>query len=294
MVTTMVDIRKRPRLGRVRLSLDRKVTPFAVQKGERLNNEISRGIRNTFGLPSVISCSDGMTKFCDDCYASSIEDIPSVSDKMWHNWMTFKPHLDDSDELLRLLEPMVAESVDEFERANFSENDWIFRHFWDGDVPSVAFFDALVRLADCFSDVQFWVYTRSFGHVWDWMLDNGAEGWVELPDNFSLYFSVDRYNVDRLKTLGLSNNDHCKWQYAFCADTFDEAALLAESIGQNPMLKCPEQTGRYDLVEWTDTTVTERGKRVGRGACASCRWCVDGRGNVQFAVHPEPYKADIG
>lgn len=293
MVSTMVEIQRKPRLGRVRLSMDRKVTPYAVQKGERLNNEIGRGVRNTFGLPAVISCQEGMTKFCDDCYASKIEDIPSVMDKMWHNWMTINKVINSSDELLRLFEPMVAECIDDFQRLLIPRSKWIFRHLWDGDIPSYAFLDALVQLATIFDDVQFWVYTRSFGYVSEWQKNDwSCRG---FPENFNLYLSVDKYNVNRLEELRLwpewsqqaGSVDKGRAKYAFCGETFQETELLAKSLGAKQGIKCPELTGRLDLVEWGNSE-TERGKRVGQGACAVCRWCVDGKGNVQFAVHPEP------
>ena len=289
MLETMVKLKHKPTLGRVRLSLDRKVTPFAVQKGERLNNAISRGIRNTFGLPAVVSCQEGMTKFCDDCYAASIEDIPSVMDKVWHNWMTFKPHLDNSDELLRLMEPMVAECVDEMVRLGVPEEEWIFRHLWDGDIPSYEFLEALMRLSASFPRVQFWVYTRSFGYVRQY-LDNPIDAHgdvVILRNNFSLYLSVDEYNKHRLVELNLLGLEGTV-DYAFCGDTFADTEKLARGLGMRPMLKCPEQTGRTDLVEW-GTAETERGKRLGQGACAKCQYCVYGNGNVQFAVHPNRY-----
>lgn len=281
MTTTMVEIKQKARLGRVRLSLDRKVTPYAVQKGERLNNEISRGIRNTFGLPAGISCQEGMTKFCDDCYASSIEDMPSVMDKMWHNWMTISKVMHSSDELLRLFEPMVAECIDDYERLNVPRDKWIFRHLWDGDIPSVAFLDALMRLADSFTDVKFWVYTRSFGYVREWLSTSNRF----VPDNFKLYLSVDKYNKDRLRELNLHIPSH-EYHYAFCGNTFAETTAMARHMGLKPQLKCPEQTDRLDLVEWVPKRYTERGKRIGEGACSACGWCVDGKGNVQFAVNP--------
>ena len=286
MVSTMVEIQRKTRLGRVRLSLDRKVTPYAVQKGDRLTNEISRGVRNTFGLPAVISCQEGMTKFCDDCYASSIEDMPSVMDKMWHNWMTINKVINSSDELLRLFEPMVAECIDDYQRLLVPRSKWIFRHLWDGDIPSVALLDALIRLADSFDDVQFWVYTRSFGYVREWL--SSSKYARLLPDNFNLYLSVDQYNKDRLVELGLHKSDQ-QVQYAFCGNTFAETGVMAKELGLRPQLKCPEQTDRLSLVEW-GKSATERGKRIGQGACSVCRWCVDGKGNVQFAVHPEQPK----
>lgn len=289
MLDNMVDIRRKVTpLGRVRLSLDRKVAPYLVQKGERLDNNVSRGIRNTFGLPAGVSCQEGMTKFCNDCYASSIEDIPSVMDKMWHNWMTISRVINSSDELLRLFEPMVAECVDDMIRLNVPQSKWIFRHLWDGDIPSVAFLDALIRLSDTFPEVQFWVYTRSFGYVREWLSTSKRV----VPYNFKLYLSVDKYNKDRLRELNLHRGDSLEYQYAFCGNTFAETSAMAKQMGLKPQLKCPEQTGRTNLVEWGNAE-TERGKRVGQGACADCRWCVDGKGNVQFAVHPQLVKKNV-
>lgn len=254
----------------VKFAGDRKVTNHATQKGE-LGTAATVNDKNSFGL-SASRCTN-RTPFCDSCYAASTErQWNTVFEALEHNWRAIEPHLDDKIALYKLLEVGVKESIAQKVKRNVPVDKWQFRWFWDGDIPSQAFAEAMDMIAIAYPDVKFWVYTRCFQYVP-----------TLTAENMAVYMSTDMWNWEWAVQVR-SENPHV--MFAFNGKDWEETQAVAELCGEPRGLKCPEQVGRVDLVEWS-TETTKAGKYVGEGACAKCDYCTVGKGNVRFAINPK-------
>ncbi len=238
-------------------STDRKVTPVAIQ---RKNGRWDPRVKNTYGLPAKY-CTD-RTEFCDKhCYAEKIEKHrPNVRNLLERNWEFVSAHLDDYFALAEELDNIVGEASWGFRRHRVPKEHWVFRHFWDGDIPSESFALAMRDVAYKYPDIKFWVYTRSFGVV------TALSG----PTNLQVYLSVDNFNVSKAIECEKAN----PWvKLAFCADTWAQTLLLADKFPHRRRgPRCPELTGKVPLVN------------DGIGACVDCGLCIKGVNNVRFAA----------
>jgi hypothetical protein len=262
-------------IGLPRLSSDRKVAPLVKKKGTAINDGTPK-VKNTFGLPAIVSCP-GHTEWCADaCYALKLQNFPFVDKLVRANWELVSPHLDDVDTLHWMLSQMMTECRIQYERAKIPEDDWVFRHFWDGDIPSVAFARAIKRVAEDFPKFKFWLYTRSFLTL----------PFLIGPSNLAVYMSVDIDNVDEavkyekaLRSLPPTGSRHFAFpMLAFCADTWEQTEQLAMKFPHRRKgPACPELTGKIPMVVWDDAG------DMGRGACVECGMCIYGRNNVRFA-----------
>tara|TARA_R110000824_G_scaffold230264_2_gene417900 strand:- start:2036 stop:2812 length:777 start_codon:yes stop_codon:yes gene_type:complete len=254
----------------VKFAGDRKVTNHATQKGE-LGTAATVNDKNSFGL-SASRCTN-RTPFCDSCYAESTErQWPTVRNALEHNWEVIEPHLDNWSKLYDLLSVGVKESIEQKIKRNVPVDKWQFRWFWDGDIPSQAFAEAMRLIARNNPKVKFWVYTRCFQYAP-----------TLYADNLAVYLSTDMYNWQWAVKVK-SANPHV--HYAFNGRDWAETQWVAELCEEPRGLKCPEQVGRVDLVEWSQET-TKAGKYIGEGACAKCDYCTVGKGNVRFAINPK-------
>lgn len=240
----------------LRLSTDRKVTPLASLRGGKWYPEV----KNTFGLPAA-HCP-GRTEFCDQhCYAERIEGYrPNVRNLLQSNWDSIKDHLLDYDYLYAELGQAVSETRFFLERHQVPKDGWVFRHFWDGDIPSKEFAMAMAQVARDYSEIKFWVYTRTFDAV---------PFMAETP-NLVVYLSVDKWNVWKARACEQKN----RWvNLAFCGDTWAETVEIASKFPHRRKgPKCPELTGKIPLV------------KDGVGACVECGLCIKGVNNVRFAA----------
>lgn len=256
----------------LRLSADRKVSPVVrVQASKQ-----APLLFNSFGLPAGVSCP-GRTAFCDGCYAERTERVFTSSGRLVAaNFERLSACGDDIGAMVDLLTVTVNEFVvqlGKLERAGrATPEDRIFRIHWDGDFYSEAYTIAWRRVVEAFPDVQFWCYTRSFG--WAWHL-------VGLP-NLAVYLSVDVHNVGwAVEVLA----EHPSLLVAVCADTQADARVIADKLDRRAV-PCPENVGRIPRVMHASgrRSMTPEVGTDGKGACASCRLCVDGVRDVAFAV----------
>lgn len=234
-------------------------------------------VKNTFGLPAHVTCP-GMTAFCTDdarCYAYSIEkqygENKGPAPLLQRNLARLKACGDDVALIAAALAHVVATFVAEAEKHGVV---LVFRIHWDGDFYSLPYAEAWADVIRRYPSVQFWVYTRSFTPD-----VNVVPILADIP-NVALYLSVDRHNVERAKVV-LADRPTVK--VAACAQTFAEAEELLHYLGRRRGLKCPELTGRIDLVTMPGERRPAQPGEVGTGACIECGWCVFGRGDVRFA-----------
>jgi len=241
----------------IEASNDRKVTPVAIQ---RPSGRWDPRIKNTYGLPAA-HCAN-RTEFCDKhCYAEKIEKHrPAVRNLLERNWKFVSENIDDQDVLFEELDLLVGEVHQGFRRHRVPKEDWVFRHFWDGDIPSEAFAYAMRDIAFWYPDIKFWVYTRNFDVV------HALSG----PPNLQVYLSVDNFNVWKARACEQQN----PWvNLAFCADTWKDTLTLSDKFPHRRRgPRCPELTGKIPLVN------------DGVGACVDCGLCIKGVNNVRFAA----------
>lgn len=244
------------------LSTDRKTTPVMRRKYETGNDAYVR-VPNAFGLPAIKSCW-GSTPTCEAmCYALKLENTwTNVSNALERNWQLVEPHLDNPDKLEELLYDVVERSFTHMQKWSDPE-DWVFRWFWDGDIPTPEFATAVRRVCQRFPQIKFWLYTRTFNVIRRLQ-----------ADNLVVYLSVDKDNVKEARRI-------CKtypWvKLAFTAESWEATAALARTFpGQRRGPRCPELTGKIPLVVWGED-------RMGRGACVECGMCITGVNNVRFA-----------
>lgn len=245
-------------------STDRKVTPIA-RRGS--SGKWTPLIKNTYGIPAKY-CAN-RTQFCDaHCYAEKIEKHrPAVRNLLERNWESLESHLDDYDYLYRELDMVVAEAAFMFKRHGILRENWVFRHFWDGDIPSLTFAHVMRDVALAYPTIRFWVYTRNFDMV---PALSGAT-------NFQVYLSVDNFNVWEARACEQKN----RWvNLAFCADTWGDTLKLADKFPHRRRgPRCPEITKKIPLVVEGPEPV-----EIGQGACVECGLCIKGVNNVRFAA----------
>jgi|TARA_R110002020_G_scaffold140728_2_gene312418 hypothetical protein len=254
---------------KLKASGDRKVTNHATSKGA-LGKDATVNDRNSFALSASRCKEEYKTSFCDNCYAASLERfLPTVRNALEHNWQVIEPHLHSYAKLVELLNPIIEESVSQKLKRNVPPEKWTFRWFWDGEIPSAAFAKAMSVLARKHPLVKFWVYTRNF----DVVKHLKAE-------NLYVYLSTDIDNWEWAKETKKSNRNV---MYAFNGLTWADTQQVAELCEEPKGLRCPELTGRIDLVQWSEET-TAQGKQIGEGACTACEYCTHGKGNVRFSA----------
>ena len=134
-------------------SKDRKVTNAVSPNGK------TPTIANSFGLPAgkAYSCP-GATSVCEKiCYAGKLEKVyKGVKNILVSNYEQLVNA--DYATMVSLLDEMISEFVKDCEKRNAQK---LFRIHWDGDFFSVDYTKAWVSVIRKYSDVQFWVYTRS-------------------------------------------------------------------------------------------------------------------------------------
>lgn len=210
-------------------------------------------IANAFSLPAGndFSCP-GATSFCQSiCYAGRFEKLyPSFRALVMHNLNILKDA--DIAVMYHELEEMICAFRIECDKHNAEKK---FRIHADGDFFNMTYVRAWSMVIELYSDVQFWVYTRS---------DFAAEYLNGRHSNLSLFFSADPANAETAKAME-SNGI----RIAMVDNTFAEAADSFKGV------RCPEQNNKsFDLIN-------EDG-----GACVRCGLCVfKGKGsNVLFSV----------
>lgn len=253
----------------LKLSRDRKVSPVARYSSSKKMHEPL--IANSFGLPAgpKKSCPFA-TDFCVGCYADTLETaFPAVSRLVNHNFDLLSACGSNVGAMVDLLVPMVRQFVDETEKVNRKRSlnaPLVFRIHWDGDLFSAQYAHAWAEVIRRFPDVQFWLYTRSFGFV------SAFEG----LENVAVYLSVDAQNHEWAREVAAA---HPWVRFAFCGQTWDDTEILAKKVSGRNAPRCPELINKIPLVRGEK----ENGA-IGMGACVECGLCIYGRNNVRFAV----------
>lgn len=242
-------------------SSDRKTAAAATPNGKGVK------VNNAFGLPAgkAFSCP-GATPLCEKvCYAGRIE-------KQYKNFLAvmlanFEALQGKSVfQMERLLTDMLTEFVAECDRKGVAK---YFRIHHDGDFFSLDYATAWRNVIVEFSEVTFWVYTRSFTS------DLNVVPILADLSNLNLLLSVDVYNKADAKAVIA---DYPTVAIALLADTFAEAAEETREIREDnrPGAACPELTKAIPLI-------SEKG-----GACFACGLCTVKRDagpiDIRFAI----------
>lgn len=252
----------------LKMSRDRKVSPLsrwapAARRWEPM-------VANSFGLAAGPEAScPGATEFCKGCYAMRTEKaFPSAGRLVAGNLSALRECGSNVSAMVELLRGVVDGFVAECEKVERKTGRTIprvYRIHWDGDFYSRPYAAAWAALAREYPDVQFWLYTRSYGPVVD-VIDLLAG-----IANVAVYLSVDAGNFEAARDVKAA---HPSVKLAFCAETWEETEVLAGKFeGERRGPRCPELTGRMPMVD-----------AEGVGACVTCGLCVWGRNNVRFAV----------
>lgn len=234
-------------------SSDRKVA-FGVTP----SNNVS--VRNAFGLPAGRNYScPGATSVCESvCYAGKIEkQYKAVFGVLNRNFEALRNASPIGQ--FRLIDAMIAEFVAECDRKNVEK---AFRIHWDGDFFSTTYAMAWAAIARKYSDVTFWVYTRSFVPAL-----NVIPFIVGIP-NLTVYLSVDHDNEEFAREIVAEFPDVL---ISVLSDTMDNAAIITKELTGKPGAKCPELIKSIPLI-------SEKG-----GACAACGLCPFGKAPIRFA-----------
>ena len=239
----------------LKLSTDRKTTPISSPNGK------TPKIANAFGLPSGrdYSCP-GQTSVCERvCYAGKLEKLfPGFRNVMLENWETLMNAR--NYQIVDLLDELLIGFESECERLDSPK---YFRIHHDGDFYSDVYAAAWAEVVLRHPDVQFWVYTRSFGDSLNVVpLFDGI-------DNIAFYLSVDDDNIDNARKVKMEY----PWvRIAYLAQTADVARNVMFDITGKPGAACPEVIKRIPLI-------TNKG-----GACISCRLCPEGKSDIRFSI----------
>lgn len=243
-------------------SRDRKVSPRGTRQGPTRGHgpRWIPSVRNSFGLPSGLSCP-GATEFCESCYGTSSEaGFPNVGHAMAANYRALIAwgDRDPVDHMTGLLADMIDDFEAEANRFALSNRERVFRIHWDGDFFSTDYAEAWATVMRAHPRVRFWAYTRSFVPACD------VVSVLAGIDNLVLYLSVDEANVEHARAQKIR---HPWVLLAGCAVDYRTARELVDEA-----MVCPENAGRIPLMD------------AGVGACVSCRLCPDGKRNVLFST----------
>lgn len=251
-------------MTKLKLSTDRKVAPYIIVNK---NGKGTPYIKNAFGLPAGHSCP-GITNICKDiCYAGKIERIyKGAAALVYNNFELLKACGTNQNKMEKLLAELIEDFRKELARGDKKSDTpmkRVFRIHWDGDFYSVSYARAWATTIKANPDISFWAYTRSFkGNTNVVPILSGIE-------NLSLYLSVDKENLKFSKAILAKHPDV---KVALLDDTFESGLHKFKTNYNRGAPKCPEQTGRYSLVE---------GKE---GACVACNMCIKGTNNVLFST----------
>ena len=239
------------------LSNDRKVTNLVSPNGK------TSKIANAFGLPAgrSFACPDA-TSFCERiCYAGKLEKIYSgVKNVLVSNFqeLVYADYLNGMRGMVDLLDHMMTQFEKECEKKNAPK---LFRIHWDGDFFSAEYARAWAIVVRAHKNVDFWVYTRSFGTL-------NVLPYITGISNLTVYLSADPVNIE------LANQRAAEYPGVFIATVADTFAEARETIidTARKSYACPENKKSIPLID-------KKGS-----ACARCGICIVGRGDVLFSV----------
>lgn len=241
------------------LSLNGKTGQIVEPRVYRGRSFFVAKIPNSFGITSKESCP-GKTQFCEDyCYAVASEGRTNVEIAMRSNYDL----LLDSDKQgkISLLREMIEDYKAEVVKKNIKPEENVFRIHWDGDFFSVEYAEAWAEVIKDNPEINFWVYTRSFGEP-----VNVVPILFGIP-NLNFYLSVDEGNIEDAIKI---KDKYPKISMAFCAKDQYSAEQLAHRVGKKHLFPCPENKGDIPLA------------LKGHGACIECTMCYKSRPNILF------------
>jgi hypothetical protein len=212
-------------------------------------------IKNAFSLPAGRNYScPGATSVCDGvCYAGKLErQYPAFLAVAMHNWEVLNdPNQDMALNLMVMIESFRVE-------CEKREAKKLFRWHADGDIFSADYAKAIALCAQVFTDVHFWIYTRSFEYVQH----------IVGYDNLSVYLSVDSENeAAALET----KKEFPNVRLAYLSDSYEKGKEWMMENTDKPGAKCPENAKQIPLI-------TKNG-----GACVTCGLCIFGKADIRFS-----------
>jgi hypothetical protein len=279
----------------LKLSYDRKVTPASYY--QELRDRWVPIVPNSFGLPSGSSCP-GKTEFCRSCYAAKLEPQKGVREKLEHNFRLLKAAGSVAsmaaliDEMLgnydvlfdraverrgEILQKDLAKAPDEEKESIktrlMTPADRLFRIHWNGDFFNEEYAEAWYIGMSQHPDKKFFTYTHSFPSQ-EQSAVNVVPVFMDAQprlSNFVLYLSVDEFNVDGARATA---HNYPEVLLAGCAEDYFSGRNLLSDMGRarTPRI-CPENAERIPL-----------SSAIGRGACADCGICPDGRSDILFST----------
>lgn len=257
-------------------STDRKTAPLCEVDADRARPVI----RNTSGTLAGVTCSGESPLFCRSCYGKKAEAyLPSVRQLLARNTDVLRSA--STSERVEVYRRAVLDFLDEARRwvsiGAIAPRDLIYRHRWDGDVLDASDAWAIRKTAAEFPEVAFWLYTRTLTAV---------PLLLGVP-NLAVYVSTDTENADRVRALVERFGPLVN--VAACASTQAEARAVWDTVTagaeRRRLLACPENIGRLPLVgALDDPRRAPSAGEFGRGACASCRICIDRTADVGFST----------
>jgi len=235
--------------------------PLVRSKDRKVANAVNKSgkqpvIANTFGLPSgkAFSCP-GATSVCETiCYAGKLEKVfKGVREVITSNYeQLIKADLVGK---ANLIAEMIEDFIADCEKRNAEK---LFRIHWDGDFFDEEYTRAWRMVIATYSDVQFWVYTRS---------DFAIPLLIDLP-NLALYFSADSAN----KTLAWELKKKYGVKLAYLAKDFATGKSDFNEQQEKSAVPCPENNKKLPLI-------SEKGS-----ACVVCSQCVFARNDILFSA----------
>ena len=266
-------------MGALRLSGDRKVSPFMVRNGKR-PSDAQVTVRNTFGLPAFVTCP-GATPACKGiCYAARTEHqwAHAVAHTIGRNWELLQTAGDDEDAIVELLHGLIADFRADLAKVHRRgvPMEPLFRLHWDGDFYSLPYARAWRRVILAHPDVTFWTYTRSFAPP-----VNVVPVLAGLA-NLTLYLSVDQDNLPAAKRVLAAHPDVL---VSTLSETPEDGERMLAQLGRRRAPVCPEVIGKVPLINArADRRRLPEPGEAAEGACVACGMCIVGRADVRFPM----------
>ncbi len=203
----------------------------------------------TSGKGGCLDVRDGNKR--ETCYMFKVAQI----------YKGVKLSLEHNTDLLRdkteaQMVPILKATVYEFVRKNQGAEPY-FRLHYSGDFFSAPYAKAWVTVMRMFPQIRFWVYTRSH---------NLVKHLVDV-ENLTCFISIDPQNQESGYKIAEQFNDRPNVGLAWMGNT---------APSDKRWVTCPETSGKLK-------------NSPDKGACATCRLCVDRLGkkvrNIQFLIH---------
>lgn len=205
----------------------------------------------TLGKGGCLEIRDGNKR--PTCYMAKVTQIyKGVANRLKNNTDLLK------DKSIEEMVDILSATVEEFIKKNKGKN-LFFRLHYSGDFFSEDYARAWAITCNKFPQVRFWVYTRSHEY---------AQYFTETK-NLTFFFSVDPVNYKNAREIYRRYEHLPNFGMAWMGGNPPEPEV-------NRWVTCPETSGKLK-------------NTPERGACSTCRLCVDNYRNkvknIKFTLH---------